>query len=109
MLPPEALQHTITIEPYLGTDSNGQPRYGAGVSVTGFVEHGRKLVRGPGNASGIGDQVLSEATAYVPLGTSAPPESRVTLHNGHVTFVINCIDNDGGNLPVPSHTEIVMA
>ncbi len=101
--------HTITIEPYAGQGGDGGDLYGAPVEVRCFVDAKRRRVRSPATTTGTGDEVLSEATAYAPLATVAPPNSRVTLPDGTVSRIIAALRRDGGSLPVPSHLEIVIA
>lgn len=108
-IPAYLLVHTITIEPYAGQDGEGADLYGAPVEVACFVDAKRRRVRSPATNNATGDEVLSEATAYAPLATVAPPNSRVTLPDGGVSRVIAALRRDGGSLPVPSHLEIVIA
>lgn len=102
-LPDILLQHTVTVEPYEGTDGYGRAVYGSSSSVACFVDDKRRLVR-----AATGDEVVSESTVYAPLITTAPAESRVTLPDGRVATVIQALQRDGGDLPVPSHLEIVL-
>jgi hypothetical protein len=90
----------ITVEPYLGSGGYGDT-WGPAVTVRGIVEEKRRLVR---NSQGV--EVLSNTTVRCPLGTNAPPLSKVTVR-GTVTKVIACPRHDGKALPVPSHTEVV--
>jgi hypothetical protein len=108
-IPPELFVHTITIEPYIGQSGEGADLYGPGVEVACFVDAKRRRVRSPATNNATGDEVLSEATAYAPLDTNAPPNSRVTLPDGGITRVIAALRRDGGSLPVPSHLEIVIS
>lgn len=100
-VPGYLLRHQVTIEPYAGQGGNG-PTYGAAVLVRCFREDARKMVR---NAQG--EQVVSETTCYCPVGTVAPPLSRVTV-GSRVAYVINTKDRDGGGLPTPDHVEVVL-
>lgn len=108
-IPAYLLQHTITVEPYAGQGGGGEDLYGASVQVVCFVDAKVRRVRSPSTSNATGDEVLSEATAYAPLDTVAPPNSRVTLPDGTVSRVIAALRRDGGSLPVPSHLEIVIA
>lgn len=108
-IPAYLLVHTITIEPYIGQDGEGADLYGPAVEVRCFVDAKRRRVRSPATNNATGDEVLSEATAYAPLATVAPPNSRVTLPDGGVSRIIAALRRDGGSLPVPSHLEIVIA
>lgn len=94
------LQHTVTVEPYLGSGAFGDT-YGAPVTVSCWVEASRKVVR-----DADGSEVVSGTTVYAQPGVTAPARSRVTLPDGRVTLVITVADRDSGALPLPSHTEI---
>lgn len=93
------LGEEITIEPYLGAGPFGDT-YGAAVTVRAVVDDKRRLVRNSG-----GDQVLASTTAYCPLATVAPVDSRVTVR-GRQTIVIASRKLDGHAMPVPSHVEV---
>lgn len=99
-LPKRFLQHSITVEPYLGDAGRG-PQYGAPALVACFLDERTRMVR-----DATGRQVTSSGTAYCQLHTEAPVESRVTLPDGRRTFVIAALRRDGGRLPVPSHLEV---
>lgn len=103
------LIHTIVVEPYLGQSGAGEPLYGPAISVTCFVEERTRRIRTQQTDTSQGDEQLAEATAYAPLETDAPTESRITLPSGRRTFVLQALRRDGGALPVPSHLEIVIA
>jgi hypothetical protein len=94
------MQHTVTVEPYLGPSAYG-PRYGPAAEVRCFLDEQTRMVR-----AGDGTQVSSSSTAYALLDTAAPAQSRVTLPDGRQTTVIAALRRDGGALPVPSHLEI---
>ncbi|MCO1575028.1 hypothetical protein M8C13_04545 [Crossiella sp. SN42] len=100
-VPAWLLRHTATIEPYLGTTGTG-PRFGPPEQVRCFADDKRRLVR-----SATGTEVVSETTLYCPPGTTAPPESRVTVQ-GRATTVIAAHQRDGGGLPTPDHVEVVL-
>ncbi|MGH3862510.1 hypothetical protein [Actinokineospora sp.] len=89
----------IVIEPYLGAGPFGDT-YGAAMTVRAVVDDKRRLVRNSG-----GDQVLASTTAYCPLSTVVPVDSRVTVR-GRQTIVIVSRTLDGHALPVPSHVEV---
>jgi hypothetical protein len=101
VIPPFLLQHEVEIEPYLGNGATG-PVYGPAAPVKCFREDRRRLVRAEN-----GSQVISESTVYCQPGTVAPPESRVNLGDRLAT-VLTVANRDGGNLPVPSHVEVVL-
>jgi hypothetical protein len=108
-IPAYLFVHMITVEPYAGQDGDGGDLYGPAVEVACFVDAKVRRVRSPATNNATGDEVISEATAYAPLATVAPPNSRVTLPDGTVSRVIAALRRDGGSLPVPSHLEIVIA
>lgn len=99
-LPAEALQHTVPVEPYLGTNGLGKDTWGAAIQLRCFKEDHRRMVRAKD-----GSEVVSETTLYANRGPSIPARSRVTLP-GRTSLVILVKDYDGGDLPVPSHLEI---
>lgn len=102
-VPPFLLRHSITIEPFLGQGGNG-PTYGPAVTVKCFRDDARKLVR-----DGMGQQVVSEAQCVCPVGTVAPPLSRVTgLPNGRTAYVITDKLRSGGGMPTPDHVEVAL-
>ncbi|NNJ04149.1 hypothetical protein HHX38_08375 [Streptomyces sp. PKU-MA01144] len=93
-------QHTVTVEPLLGTGPKGTV-YGAPVEVRGLLRQQTKLVRNPA-----GEEATSSSQFFAPLETVAPARSRVTLPGGRTTTVIASVPQDGGKLPVPSHLEV---
>lgn len=99
-LPARYLQHAVTVEPYLGDAGHG-PTYGPPTTVRCYLDQQTRLVR-----ASDGRQVTSSSTAYCPLYTTAPVESRVTLPDGRRTYVIAALRRDGGRLPTPSHLEV---
>lgn len=98
--PRRLLRHSLTVEPYLGGSAYG-PRYGPPAAVRCLLDEQTREVRSP-----TGEQVVSSSTAYCPLATDAPPQSRVTLPGGRQTRVIAALRRDGGGLPTPDHLEI---
>lgn len=91
---------TVTIEAYAGSGPYGDT-YAAAVQVSCWVDVKRKLVRAPD-----GSQVISESTVLVPLDTTAPARSRVTLPDGQQTLVITAARREAAGLPLPEHLEI---
>lgn len=73
MIPRRLTPHRVTVEPYLGSGAEGDI-YGPAHIVRGRVSLKRQLVVGK-NA----EEMLSEATVCLPLGTLCPPGSLVTL------------------------------
>ncbi|GGM76948.1 hypothetical protein GCM10012275_54510 [Longimycelium tulufanense] len=92
----------VTIRPYQGSGPYG-PVYGAAVTVRAIVVYARRLVRDDQAA-----EVLSESTLYCQPGTTAPPESEVTLPDGRKTVVLQRKEHHGGTLG-PSCVEAVLA
>lgn len=99
-LPRRLLQHEVTVEPYLGDAGRG-PTYGPATVVQCFLDQATRMVR-----AADGRQVTSSSTAYCPLATVCPAESRVTLPDGRTTFVIAALRRDGGRLPTRNHLEV---
>lgn len=99
-IPGWLLRHQVTVEPYAGASAYG-PTYGDAVAVRCFLDQQTRQVRDPG-----GVQVVSSSTAYCPLGTAAPAQSRVTLPDGQTTIVINALRRDGAGLGTPDHLEL---
>lgn len=106
---PEVIQHTLTVEPFLGQAGSGEALYGATFTLEGFCDAKVRKVRVPMTPSNTGDEVISEATFYTDPGPTIPTDSRVTLPSGRQSRVLAVLDRDGGSLPVPSHLEIVIA
>jgi hypothetical protein len=79
----EFWQHTITVEMFLGAGAYGDV-YAAPVTVIGFMDGTRKLVRGAN-----GEQVVSESSFYTyPItGPLFVTDSRVT-QGTEVSYVI---------------------
>jgi hypothetical protein len=106
---PESQQHTVIFELRTGTNGEGQPIYGATVTLVGFLMAKRRLVRTAMTQTNTGDEVIAEATFLTDRGPSIPDNSRVTLPDGSISRVLTVLDQDGGALPVPSHLEILIA
>lgn len=94
-------QHTVTIEPHLGTDGYGRDRWGPAVNVAGWLDETTKLVRNKD-----GSEVTSTSQFHCDLTTNCPQRSRATLPSGKVTLAISASRRDGGALPLPTHLEI---
>lgn len=95
----------IVLEPYLGSDSAGADVFGAPVTVLGYLDGKRQLVRGSD-----GEQVVSNSTVYCPLdaAASAPPNSRVTIA-GVVSRVLTANPNGGvTGVRLPDHLAIAL-
>ncbi len=92
----------VTIKPYAGVTGSGATSYRPDLAVTAIVDDRRRYVR-----SATGEQVVSETTIMVPLGTDCPPKSQVVLPT-RTTTVITVAAIDGGALPVPSHLEVAL-
>ncbi|THV26008.1 hypothetical protein [Glycomyces paridis] len=94
-------QHTVTIEPHLGTNGYGQDMFGPAVEVQGWLEQKVKNIRDEN-----GSETVSTAQFYCELGTSAPPRSRGTFPDGRTSLVILSAPMDAGTLPLPEHLVI---
>lgn len=92
----------VTIEPYQGSSGRG-PTYGPAVTVRALVERKRKRTRGTD-----GTDVSVETIIRMPLDTICPVDSRITIA-GETATVAAAVPIDGGNLPVPSHLEVVLS
>lgn len=108
-LMPEFMQHECTFEPYAGMSGAGAALYGAAVTLTGWCEAKRRMVRTAMTETNTGDEVVAESVFYTDRGPVIPVNSRVTLPDGTVSRVLAVLDRDGGTLPLPSHLEIVIA
>lgn len=103
-VPAELLIHTVQVQTQIGTGPYDD-QYGPAVSVQCFVDDARQLVR---NAAGA--EVVSETTLYCTLD-QAPrfvPDSKVTLPDGRVSYVIMAKRRDAGSLGAPSHLEVTL-
>jgi hypothetical protein len=92
----------VTIKPYAGVSSNGKPVYDADVDLVALVDDTRRLIR-----DAQGNQVISETTIMVPLGTVCPLKSLVVLPS-RTSTVLAVTEIDGGSFPVPSHIEVAL-
>jgi len=92
----------LVVEPYIGHAAHG-PVYGPATRVRVVLDEARRLVR-----TDAGEETVSSATAYAPLGVEVPVGSRVTLPSGRTSTVLAVHRRDGGALPVPSHVEVVL-
>lgn len=112
-LPAAWLIHTLSVQPYEGQAGDGSKIYSAAVAIPCLVEEKTRRIRAASSDTATGDEVLSEATAYADLTivnvAACTPDSVVTLPSGKVTRILQTLRRDGGNLPVPSHLEIVLA
>ncbi|WP_026923295.1 hypothetical protein [Glycomyces arizonensis] len=94
-------QHTVSIEPYLGTDGYGRKQYGQAMPVQGWLEETRKVVRNKDGA-----EVVSSTQLHCDLGADVPELSKGTLPSGKVTEVVAVSHLDGQTLPLPSHLQV---
>lgn len=76
-IPRRLLPQQVTVEEPAGYD------YGPPVTYRARVSHIRQLVR-----SSTGSEVVSEATLTLPPDAVVPPDSRITLPGGAVTYAI---------------------
>ena len=99
----------VTIEPYLGQTGRGDESFGPAVQLLAWVEERRRRVRTADTASSPGDEQISEATVYAPIGTDCPTGSRITLPTGRVSYVLSTSRFVAAGLPLPEHLEILVA
>lgn len=99
-LPGWMMPHTVTVEPLTGTGPYGDV-YGPAQTIRCLVEDTRQLVRALD-----GSEVVSQTTVYAPPGLAAPPDSKVTLPSGRVSYVITASGHDDGGLGGWQHTEL---
>lgn len=94
--------HTATVEMFLGTSGYGEDLFAAPVTLSGFADDSRKLVRGKD-----GEQIVSESTFYTyPVNAPAfVADSRVTIR-GNVSRVIKTNLNDSEDLDLPDHVAV---
>lgn len=98
--------HPVIIARLLGKGAYGE-KLAAPVTVTGFVDDRRRMVR-----NGAGTEVMSETTVLLPISTpDVPLGSTVTLPAafGHrESRVLSAARHDGGGLPTPDHLELAL-
>lgn len=100
MLPSSLLQHQVTIRRYAGNTAAG-PTFDPPETHPAFVEEGSRYQ----NASGV---LISVTRVYLqPTVPPVPAESQIDV-SGRSSRVIESYRRDGGNLPVPSHLELVV-
>lgn len=99
-IPDWMMPHTVTVEPLTGTGPYGD-QYGPPREVRCLVEDTRQLVRALD-----GSEVVSQTTIYASPGIDCPPDSKVTLPSGRVSWVITTSDHDDGGLGGWQHTEV---
>lgn len=94
--------HTVTVETYRGTNGYGEDMFAAPVTVVGFLDDSRRLVRGAD-----AEQVISESQFYTlpENGALFTAESRVTIA-GVTSRVIRTNVNTSGPLGLPDHTVV---
>ena len=101
-VPAFLLQHTVTVEAYLGSGSKGD-LYAAAQVVRCLVDEKTQQVTTPG-----GQEVTSGSNYIARPDHRPPPNSRVTLADGRITKVLTIARADGGHLPVPSNTQVFL-
>ena len=99
-LPPAALVHTVTVEPYLGSSGRG-PTYGPPVRVRCLVEEKRRTVRGKE-----GRTLVAGSTIRTQLDEPITVESRIT-YRGELVEVLAVARHDGGP-STPNHLEVMV-
>jgi protein involved in temperature-dependent protein secretion len=102
IVPGFLLQHTVTVEEYLGSSSKGD-LYGPAEAVRCLLDEKTQQITSPGG------QVVTSSSSYITRPDHRPPpNSRVTLPDGRKTKVITIARPDGGSLPVPSNTQVFL-
>jgi hypothetical protein len=97
------LIHIVQVETQTDTGPYGD-QYAAPVTVPCFIDDARQIVR---NAEGA--EVVSETTLLCTLDRAEfVPDSRVTLPDGRVAFVLMAKRRDAGSLGAPSHLEVTL-
>ncbi|MFL1904761.1 hypothetical protein ACJWDR_37510 [Streptomyces tauricus] len=101
-VPAKVLQHTVRVEAYLGSSSTGD-LYAAPETVRCLIDEKTQQVVSAGG------QTVTSGSSYITVPAHRPPpNSRVTLPDGRVTTVITIARADGGQLPVPSNTQVFL-
>lgn len=100
MIPDWAWVHTVEVEPFLGRNATG-PAYGPASVYRCVISDSAKLIR-----RADGREITASCSVYLPHGPAIPLDSRVTLR-GRITTVVDVRDRDGGDLPVPSHLQLL--
>lgn len=103
-IPAYLLVHTVTVETQTGEGAYGD-QYGPPVEASCFVDETRQLVR-----NSAGAEVVSEATIYTTLDKAAlfGLDSRVTLPDGTVAYVLRASRRDDGGMGTPQHLEVAL-
>lgn len=93
--------HTVTVETLTGAGAYGDV-FAAPVTVTGFMDGTRRLVRDKS-----GQQVVSESTFFTAISNAAlfTTDTKVTVA-GVVSRVIKANVNDSGALDLPDHVAV---
>lgn len=95
-----------TLEPYLGSDSASVDQFGPAITVTGFLDGKRQMVR-----TSDGEQEVASATFYCPLTpalATIPTNSRLTV-GGKPSRVLSSSANGGiPNTALPDHVAIAL-
>lgn len=87
--------HTITVEPFQGTNGKGQKTYAAPVAVQGYYDASTSMVRDKD-----GEEIRSGATFYTLPANAAlfPLDARVTAPDGTASTVIKVNSFDTGGV-----------
>lgn len=103
-IPAHLLIHQVVVETQSGEGAYGDV-YASVHTSPAFVDYNRQLVRDRGGA-----EVVSEATLYTLLSEQPYflPDSRVTLPDGTITFVLKAKPQDSGDLGAPNHLEVTL-
>ena len=93
--------HTLTVETLTGTGSLGDV-YAAPVSVPGWLEDKRRLVRDKNGQEVVSSSFFSCDNTHLSKFT---PDTKVTI-SGRTAFVIGVANYTSGALDLPDHLEI---
>jgi len=80
----EWFNQTVTIEPFTGVNTYGEPQYGDPVQYSAFVQHKTKLVR-----DRTGQEVVSTAQVYLDGSVDVGIQDRITLPEGSQPVILS--------------------
>jgi len=91
----EWFNQTVTIEPFTGVNTYGEPQYGDSVQYSAFVQRKTKLVR-----DRMGQEVVSSAQVYLDGSVDVSIQDRITLPDGSqpVILSIEALPDETGSI-----------
>jgi len=91
----EWFNQTITLEPFTGVNTYGEPQYGTAVQYSAFVQRKTKLVR-----DRIGQEAVSTSQVYLNGTVNVDIQDRITLPDGSrpVILSIEALPDETGNI-----------